>query len=117
MSRDPEQVVVTAAVDSILAIHAFDVHHRDYPEVRGEGYTPEDAAARLAALMALMLDCASSEWRRESIWRAIEDVRAFADRDPARSPQSHEDDCPTAKIREPLDVSVEARYPEVVDRS
>ena len=117
MSHDPDQVVVTSAGDSILALHTSAVHHRDYPEARGEGRTREDAAARLAALLVEMRDCASSEWRRETLQRAIEDVRAFADRDRARVPQSHEDSCQTARINEHLDESGVARYPTDVDRS
>jgi hypothetical protein len=78
---NPDQVVVTPAGHSILAVHASAVHHREFPEVRGEGDSPEDAAARLADLLTRNLDDAPSDWRRENIERAIEDVRAFASRD------------------------------------
>ena len=54
----PDQVVVTAAGHSVLAIHATAVHHREFPEVCGEGDSPEDAATRLADLLARTLDSA-----------------------------------------------------------
>jgi hypothetical protein len=78
MSSRPDQVIVTPAGHSILASHAAEVHHRDFPEVRGEGDSPEDAAARLADQLARTLDSAPSAWRREWLEQAIEDVRAFA---------------------------------------
>lgn len=77
MIRDPEQVVVTPAGPPVLASQMSVVHHRDFPELRGEGESPGDAAARLADLLARMLDSAPSEWRREQIEQAIEDVLAF----------------------------------------
>jgi hypothetical protein len=80
MSSNPDQVVVTPAGYSVLAVHASAVHHRDFPEVQGEGDTPEDAAGRLADLLARTLDSAPSDWRRGTIERAIDDVRAFATR-------------------------------------
>jgi hypothetical protein len=83
MSCDPGQVVVTPAGYSVLAVHASAAHHRDFPEVQAEGPSPEDAAARLADLLARTLDSAPSDWRREGLERAIEDVRAFARRDRA----------------------------------
>lgn len=76
----PEQVVVMAAGHSVLAIHATAVHHREFPEVCGEGDSPQDAATRLADLLARTLDSAPSDWRRGQLEQAIEDVRAFAHR-------------------------------------
>ena len=77
MLANPSQVIVTMEVYPVLAVHASSVHHRDFPEVRGEGCSPKAAAARLTELLSLTLDNAPSEWRRETIQRAIEDVRAF----------------------------------------
>ena len=44
------------------------------------GSSPKDAAGRLAELLLLTLDNAPSDWRRQIIQQAIEDVRAFAER-------------------------------------
>jgi hypothetical protein len=83
MLSKPDQVVITPAGYSILAVHTAAVHHRDFPEVQGEGHSPEDAAARLADLLARTLDSAPSDWRRDQIEQAIEDVWAFIRRDRA----------------------------------
>jgi predicted RNase H-like HicB family nuclease len=77
MNRVSEQVVVAPAGPSVIASHTQVAHHRDFPELRGEGETLEDAASRLADLLALTLESAPSDWRRDQIERAIEDVRAF----------------------------------------
>jgi hypothetical protein len=82
MFSDQDQVVVTPAGHSIVAVHTA-VYHRHFPEVRGEGDSPGDAATRLSDLLARALDSAPSAWRRETIEQAIEDVRAFADRNRA----------------------------------
>jgi hypothetical protein len=79
----PDQIVVTPAGHSIIAVHTSAVHHRHFPEVQGEGHSLEDAAARLAELLARTLDSAPSDWRREGLEQAIEDARAFAWRDRA----------------------------------
>jgi hypothetical protein len=78
MLTDPSQVISTTVDDSFHSVHVLSVYHRNFPEVRGEGNTPVDAAARLAALLSRTLDNVSSDWRRVILERAIEDVRAFA---------------------------------------
>jgi hypothetical protein len=80
MLSNPDQVVITAAGHSILAVHTTAVHHRAFPEVSGEGDSLEDAAERLADLLARTLDSVPSDWRRGQLEQAIEDVRAFAHR-------------------------------------
>lgn len=83
MLSEPDQVVVSPAVYSALAFHGAEAYHREFPEVRGEGDSAEDAAARLADVLARTLDSAPSRWMREHLERAIEDVRAFVNRDQA----------------------------------
>ncbi|MGP0064816.1 MAG: hypothetical protein ACLQGP_14615 [Isosphaeraceae bacterium] len=85
MISDPSQVIVTTEDYLFHSVHALSVYHRDFPEVRGEGGSPEDAAARLAELLSRTLDRAPSDWRRVILERAIEDVRAFAERDRSES--------------------------------
>jgi hypothetical protein len=81
MTLDENRVIVNTEDYAFPAIHCLSVHHRDYPEIRGEGRSPEDAAARLAEHLFRTLDNAPSDWRRENLMRAIEDVRVFATRD------------------------------------
>jgi hypothetical protein len=78
MTSDPTQVISTTGDQLFHSVHALCVYHRNFPEVRGEGSSPEDAAARLTALLSRTLDNVSSDWRRVVLERAIEDVKAFA---------------------------------------
>jgi len=81
MTTNPNQVIVLPEDFHRASLHGLSAHHRDFPEVHGAGSSPKDAAARLAELLLLTLDNAPSGWRRDSIQQAIEDVRAFAERD------------------------------------
>jgi hypothetical protein len=77
MTADTSQVIVGTEEDLFHSVHALSVHHRNFPEVRGKGGSPEDAAARLAQLLSRALDSVPSDWRRDILERAIEDVNAF----------------------------------------
>jgi hypothetical protein len=79
MLSNPGQVVIRTEEHPFLTVHGSTVHHREIPEIRGEGQSPEDAVARLAEMLARSLDNAPSGWRREIIERAIADVRAYAE--------------------------------------
>ena len=57
------------------------VHHRDFPEIRAEGENAASAACHLANQLVKTLDSALTNWRRETIQHAIDDVRAFAKKD------------------------------------
>jgi hypothetical protein len=81
MMSNPNQVIVMSEDHALHSVHGLSVHHRDFPEVRGEGSSPEDAAARLAELLSRTLDSVPSDCRRETLEHAIEDVRAFAKQD------------------------------------
>ena len=78
MRTNSSQTIVTTEDHLFQSVHALAVHHRNFPEVRAVGPSPVVAAARLAELLSLALDNAPSDWRREMIRDAIEDVRAFA---------------------------------------
>jgi len=80
MRIDPSQVIVTAGESFGTTAHTSYVHHRDFPEVTGEGSSPEEAAAHLTDRLSLTLDHASSFWRRDCIMQALEDVQAFVER-------------------------------------
>ena len=44
MTYDPTQVISKTEDHVFRSVHALSVYHRNFPEVRGEGSTPEDAA-------------------------------------------------------------------------
>jgi hypothetical protein len=85
MTANPSDVIVVTENCSFHSVHGSSVHHRAFPEVRGEGSSPEDAAERLAQQLSRTLDSVPSDWRKEMLNRAIEDVRAFANREHAAS--------------------------------
>lgn len=81
MMSSLSQIIVATEDYALQAVHTLSVYHRVFPEVRGEGGSPEDAAVRLGEWLTRTLDSATSDWRRAMLERAIEDVRAFAKRD------------------------------------
>lgn len=46
MLTDANQVIVTAESAPLRSAQSLSVHHRDFPELRGKGESPEDAAVR-----------------------------------------------------------------------
>lgn len=74
MSTDPSRVVVTPGATA----QATRVHHRDFPEIRADGETPQVAAEHLANQLTRALDSALTDWRRDTLNRAIADVQSFA---------------------------------------
>jgi hypothetical protein len=70
-----DRVIVTHGSTATTAL----VHHRDFPEIRAEGSSPKEAAAHLVNKLACALDSALTDWRRETLDRAIADVKAFVD--------------------------------------
>jgi len=75
MAREPNNPIV---VDDGYWMHIrhTQVYHRRYPETRGEGRSPADAAGHLVNQLARALDFAVGR-ERDAIGRAIADVRAF----------------------------------------
>lgn len=74
MSSVKDSIIVTAGAESHGGVT---VHHHDFPEVRAEGQTPREAAALLANKLAAAMDTALTEWRRQSLTKAITDVHEF----------------------------------------
>jgi hypothetical protein len=80
MTPNTSQVAITSEACASNSVHILYAHHRGFPEVRGTGRSAEEAASRLLENMSRALDNAPSDWRRETLTLAIEDVRAFAAR-------------------------------------
>ncbi len=72
-----DTVIVTAGATA----HGVCVHHHDFPEVRAEGQSPREAAALLANKLAAAMDTALTEWRRQSLTKAITDVNDYVKRE------------------------------------
>jgi hypothetical protein len=78
MDTQPSPVIVVIRGSSTAAC----VHHRDFPEIRGEGSTPKEAATHLVLQLSRALDTALTNWRRDRVNLAIADVQAFVDQEP-----------------------------------
>ncbi len=75
MDTELSRVIVTISGSSSTA----SVHHRDFPEIRAEGGSPQEAASYLINQLTRALDSALTDWRRDRVNEAIADVKAFVD--------------------------------------
>jgi hypothetical protein len=75
MDSESSRVIVTIKGSSAAA----SVHHRDFPEIRAEGSSPQEAASHLVNQLSRALDSALTDWRRDRVNEAIADVRAFVE--------------------------------------
>jgi hypothetical protein len=73
MATDQDRVIVTTGATAQATL----IHHRDFPEIRGEGETPSAAAINLANHLTRALDSALTKWRRDAIEQAIAEVQEF----------------------------------------
>lgn len=74
MANDQDRIIVTTGATT----QATQVHHRDFPEIRGEGPSPSEAARNLSNHLTRAIDSALTTWRRDAIQKAITEVEAFA---------------------------------------
>jgi hypothetical protein len=73
MDTEANRVIVTEGATA----NTTRVHHQDFPEIEADGGTATEAASFLANKLAMALDSALTDWRRESLTRALADVEAF----------------------------------------
>ncbi len=73
METDVTKVVVTQTPDST----SVQVHHRDFSEIRAQGGSVREACEILLNHLSRALDTALTDWRRDTINKAIADVNAF----------------------------------------
>ena len=81
MVSNPSQVIVVPDETRIASHSWYVCAPQRLSRGSCRGRLARAAAMRLAELLALSLDNAPSDWRRQSLEQAIEDVRAFAERD------------------------------------
>jgi hypothetical protein len=58
-------------------IRSREAHHRDFPEIRAQGGSTEDAVENLTLQLMRVLDTAITSFDREGLERALSDVRGF----------------------------------------
>ena len=76
MTTEPSKVTATAGAtpDSVQ------VSHNDFPDLRADGDSLEDAAANLVQDLTSAVNDAEDDARRDSLRRAIAEVQAFIER-------------------------------------
>lgn len=76
MSTDSTTVIVNfGRLEACPSVHAVCAYHRDFPEIRGEGETSEQAIGELLHHLTAALDSVGSERHRRLVQRAIVDVQ------------------------------------------
>jgi hypothetical protein len=76
MTTEPSKVTATAGATT----DSVQVSHNDFPELRADGDSLEDAAANLVQGLTRELSEVADESRRDSLLRAIADVQNFIER-------------------------------------
>ncbi len=76
MTTEPSKVTATAGAtaDSVL------VYHNDFPDLRADGYSLEDAAANLVQDLTRVINDTEDDAHRADLRQAIADVQAFIER-------------------------------------
>ncbi len=77
MTTDLSRVILTEGPCDCHTLHNKTLHHSAFPEVQACGCDAHEAAAHLAELLTRTLEHAPSQWRREAIEQAVEDVREY----------------------------------------
>ena len=86
MGKDPRRIIVTECLCNACSTHTVEVYHQSFPEMRIEGMSAEQACAHLAERLRAALDSVSDPSHREAVRVAIDDTRAFLDREGAAHP-------------------------------
>jgi hypothetical protein len=81
MSADPRRITVTESCCPACDVHTIQVHHQNFPEMRIEGMSAEQAAGHLVNRLESAHDTATDALHREAIQGALADARAFLDRE------------------------------------
>ena len=71
MSESTDKLVVNQG----LTASAVQVYHRDFPEIRSEGNSLDEAKQNLANQLTRALDSALTDWRRDLIQKTIAEIR------------------------------------------
>ena len=79
MATDTSKVTATAGASPETVL----VYHNDFPDLRADGDSLEDAAANLVQDLTRAAADAEDDDVRSSLHRAIADVQAFIERRPA----------------------------------
>ena len=77
MATRPSNLIATRGMSACNSVHTMLIHHRDFPEIWAEGGTHLDAATHLLQVLSNGLGGSSSEWQREILVQAIDEVSEY----------------------------------------
>jgi hypothetical protein len=80
-NADPNRIIVTESCCHACHIHSFLVHHQTFPEMCIEAMAADRVARQLANRWESALGMVSDPHHRREIRLAIDDARAFLDRE------------------------------------
>jgi hypothetical protein len=86
MNTDPRKIIVVEGLCDACGVRAIHVYHQDFPEMRIEGMSAEQAADQLAVRLTAALDNVSDPSHRDAVQVALGDARAFLNREGAVHP-------------------------------
>ena len=70
MSESSDKLVVNPG----MTAQSVQIYHREFPEIRSEGGSLEEAKKNLALQLTRALDSALTDWRRELIQKTIREI-------------------------------------------
>jgi hypothetical protein len=80
-NADPKRIVVTESCCHACSVRTIAVHHEQFPELRVEDVSAEHAAKHLVNRLEAQRSTAPDSLHRSPLRQAIDDVRAFLDRE------------------------------------
>ena len=80
MTTEPSKVIATAGATP----ETVEILHRDFPDLRVDGDSLEDAAANLVQALTLMLNDTEDDQERDALRQAIGEVQAYIEGPGAR---------------------------------
>ena len=79
LTRSGPLVIVDAEFSECPGVHEIRFHHREWPELYGEGETTREAVKDLLRHLFTQRDCIASDWHRQNLQRVIAETQDFLD--------------------------------------
>jgi hypothetical protein len=80
LDADARRIIVTESSCRACSVHTIYVHHENFPEMRVEDISAEQAALHLASRLEAAHAATVDSLHRDAVRQAIDDIRAFLDR-------------------------------------
>ena len=77
VTRSGPLVIVNGESSERSGVHEIRVHHREWPELYGEGETTREAVTDLLRHLFAQWDCVTSDWHRQNLERVIAEIQDF----------------------------------------